>query len=200
MRLYNKRFNEVINTITGLPSAVKRLSQELSSSREYCKEFVREASGSMQFSTMSRYLVTTQTVAIDDYGPFLVLDYIEHPTLRTVINQHPNGIDLEIAVNILHGLAVAISELHRLGYVHRDLKPENVFVASHVNQTLVMLADFGLSKPLNLPTSPNIQKAGTERYMSPEQRHGLETDVSVNIDSKFLISSVENSPLLRCCC
>lgn len=181
---------EVINTIIGVSSAVKRLSPELASSRKYCEEFVREASDSMQFSTMSRYLVTTQTVAIDDYGPFLVLDYIEHPTLRTVINQHSNGIDLHIAVNILHGLAVAISELHRVGYVHKDLKPENVFVGSHVYQTLVMLADFGLSKPLNLPTSPNIHKAGTERYMSPEQRNGLETDVRTDIYS-FGIMAIE---------
>lgn len=180
---------EVINTITGVPAAVKRLSQELASSREYCAEFVREASNSMQFSTTSRYLVTTQTVAIDDYGPFLVLDYIEHPTLRTVINQNPKGIELEGAVNILHGLAIAISELHRLEYVHRDLKPENVFVVSNVNQQLVMLADFGLSKPLNLPTSPIIHKAGTERYMSPEQRNGFETDVRTDIYSFGIIAT-----------
>ena len=41
-------------------------------------------------------------------------------------------------------------------------------------------------------------KVNHKRVYRLYKQEGLE--LSVNIDSKVLISSVENSPLLRCCC
>jgi serine/threonine-protein kinase len=172
---------EVINTITGIASAVKRLSAELSISVEHREAFIREATDTMQFTGKSEYFVTTHTVDIDANGPFLVLEYVEHPTLRSIIEQHPDGLPVDAATNILHGLAYSLVELHRLGFVHRDLKPENVFVGPPADEPLVMLADFGLSKSHTERTRTSIRRAGTDRYISPEQRNGLETDATTDI-------------------
>jgi serine/threonine protein kinase len=172
---------EVINKITGVPVAIKRLSCELSNSKEHRDAFIREATDSMKFTGKSEYFVTTQTVDIDAIGPFIVVEYVEHPTLRTIIERHPDGMSTDLAINILHGLAFSLTELHRLGFVHRDLKPENVFIGPPADKPLVMLADFGLSKSLTDRTRTSIRRAGTDRYISPEQRNGLETDVTTDI-------------------
>lgn len=172
---------EVINTITGTTFAIKRLSAELSGLIQHQEAFLSEAKDSMKFTGKSEYFVTTQTVDIDALGPFLVLEYVEHPTLRAIIENHPDGMPADVAITILHSLAWSLTDLHRLGYVHRDLKPENVFVGPPADEPLVMLADFGLSKSHTEQTRTSIRRAGTERYISPEQRNGLETDVTTDI-------------------
>ena len=181
---------EVINTITGVPSAVKRLSPELSISAEHREAFIREATDTILFTGKSEYFVTTQTVDIDALGPFLVLEYVEHPTLRAIIENHPDGMPTDAAIAVLHGLAYSLSELHRLGFVHRDLKPENVFVGPPADEPLVMLADFGLSKSHTERTRTSIRRAGTDRYISPEQRNGLETNITTDIYA-FGIMAIE---------
>ena len=98
--------------------------------------------------------------------PFLVMEYVEGPTLSQLLHKCER---LSPAVTrvVMESLCAAVGELHDNGVVHRDIKPSNVLLA--MDGTPV-LTDFGLAcfkagGELNF-TVKGI--AGTPVYMAPE--------------------------------
>src|SRR6185503_12359722 len=71
---------------------------------------------------------------------FLVLEYLEAPTLAACLLSGPLPLDqlLRAAIEI----AGALDHAHRHGVVHRDLKPANIMLA----KAGVKVLDFGLAK------------------------------------------------------
>ena len=61
-----------------------------------------------------------------------------------------------------------IEALHKIGYIHRDIKPDNMAVGMKDKNKTIYLIDFGLSKDMSSPLSPD-QKGkmiGTLGFMS----------------------------------
>lgn len=86
---------------------------------------------------------------------------------------------LQVAAGISDGLA----HMHSLNMIHRDLKPANLGFDS---EGVIKIFDFGLSRLVPRSDDPNetfklSQKAGTFRYISPEnymgQPYNLKSDV-----------------------
>lgn len=99
----------------------------------------------------------------DDGVLYLVLEFVDGPTLREVITREaPMDAHrtLDLLVPVLRGLARA----HRLGMVHRDVKPENVLLAEDGH---VKVADFGLARAVDDHTA-STTVLGTVGYASPE--------------------------------
>ena len=63
-------------------------------------------------------------------------------------------------------LAHAVEALHRANRLHRDLKPANVLVTP---EGRVVVLDFGLMRPAEVPVDKSVTMAGTPAYMAPEQ-------------------------------
>ena len=66
-------------------------------------------------------------------------------------------------------LAEGVATLHEAGMVHRDIKPPNVLVDGAGR---LVLLDFGLVDDLDPRASMEQDRAGTPKYMSPEQHLG----------------------------
>ena len=110
----------------------------------------------------------------------IVMEYVEGQTLKERLE---TGMDRRTAKRGLDELVDAVAYIHALGIVHRDLKPSNILLTR--NGGNVKLIDFGLAD-----TDAHAvlkQRAGTERYMSPEQASGAMADVRNDIYSLGVI-------------
>ena len=106
----------------------------------------------------------------DDGDPFIVMEYLEGASLRTLSKQ-PEGLAPGQVVGVLLPVLDALGAAHAAGIVHRDVKPANVFVASRPQA--VKLLDFGVSRFGRGGVTQVGDTVGTPRYMAPEQVLGL---------------------------
>ena len=115
-----------------------------------------------------------------DGRPFIVMQYIEGDSLRSVMKQGP--LELARAANIIRQLGHALASAHGRGIIHRDLKPDNVMLqALEGGEEYVRLIDFGIatvhdSQAAAGATSTRV--AGTPFYMAPEQLEGRPSPAS----------------------
>ncbi len=94
-------------------------------------------------------------------GPFLVLEWIEGPTLAQWVRAtKPN--DRAVAAAVAE-VARGVEALHAAGILHGDLTPNNVLCA--LDNRLV-ITDFGLSLRLD---AQQIFRGGTLGFLAPEQ-------------------------------
>lgn len=108
---------------------------------------------------------------------WVVMEYVSGDTLQRVIEQHPNGMPLDLVAKWFDGITAGVAHLHKSGIVHRDLKPGNIFI----DVNTVKVGDYGLSKFISCSRrSGQTQSVGTLHYMAPEigqGRYGKEIDV-----------------------
>jgi serine/threonine-protein kinase len=101
-------------------------------------------------------------------GPYLVMEYVDGPSLADVIEREPLSADF--TCDVIAQAASALDAAHKAGLVHRDVKPGNILLTSGGR---VKITDFGIahaagSAPI---TAPGIVM-GTSLYMSPERIAG----------------------------
>lgn len=105
---------------------------------------------------------------------YLVLEYVEGPTLAELIAQR---MPVEFCAWITKQIAQALSAVHREGLLHRDVKPRNIF-ASWEGE--VKLGDLGLAIDLE---EVSLSLAGTPAYLSPEIVLGQKISASSDLFS-----------------
>ena len=132
------------------------------------------------------------TIRFFDFGElrdgtlFIVMEYVEGETLRTVLSRGP--LPFERARQIVAQIVGSLGEAHARGIVHRDLKPENVLVAPHGHtRDFAKVVDFGIAKSSRPAFGGAAQLTvpgtllGTPAYMSPEQFTGGEVDSRTDV-------------------
>ena len=58
---------------------------------------------------------------------YLVFEYLEKNLLE-VLEENPNGIELDQVCHYIYQLLKAIEYCHRRDVIHRDIKPENLLI------------------------------------------------------------------------
>jgi eukaryotic-like serine/threonine-protein kinase len=100
--------------------------------------------------------------------PYLVMEYVDGPSLADVIEREPLSADF--TCDVIAQAAAGLDAAHQAGLVHRDIKPGNLLLTSDGR---VKVTDFGIahaagSAPI---TAPGIVM-GTSLYMAPERIAG----------------------------
>lgn len=96
---------------------------------------------------------------------FLVMEYAEYGSLRSLLEQGPleRQTALKLAAQAAEGLAAA----HAAGLCHLDVKPENILLRGPDD---AVIGDFGLA--VAPESGPDGHPGGTPNYMPPEQIQG----------------------------
>lgn len=166
----------------GLLVAIKILHLELIRSNDALTRFDRELTAIERLD--HRHVVRAfDRGTLEDGRPFLVLEYIDGPSLRDVIHERGSLPPSEMLA-ILEPLGDALATAHDLGLVHRDVKASNVILGHDANGPRPVLLDFGLVKLLDAD-GPGLTSSrsmlGTPAAMAPEQMKGqpvtAQTDV-----------------------
>jgi len=166
--------------LLGREVAIKALTQPYVSDSRGVERFEREARILARLS--HPHIATVYDFLWAENKPFLIMEYVEGPTLRERIEKGP--IPMWEALDIAQQVAMALEEAHRKGIVHRDLKPGNIAIGADGR---IKVLDFGLAKAWNrrwgtahgavddTVTQTGVM-LGTPSYMSPEQIRGEEID------------------------
>jgi predicted ATPase len=129
----------------GRAVAIKFLSAEAASDPERLDQFRKDARAASALNHPA--ICTLYDVGEFEGRPFLVLEYVEGCTLRSLIDERP-GVDRAVALT--RQVAEALRVTHAAGIVHRDIKPENVMVRP---DGYVKLLDLGLARLMPPPAS-----------------------------------------------
>ena len=148
----------------GRQVAIKLLHAVLADDDEFRRRFRHEVRRARQVPPFCTAEVLDADV--DHDPPYLVVEYIDGPSLDEVVRQHGplNPANLH---SLAIGVATALTAIHGAGVIHRDLKPSNVLLAPGSPKVI----DFGIAqtdRPGSALTGPD-HLAGTIAYMAPER-------------------------------
>jgi serine/threonine protein kinase len=109
-----------------------------------------------------------------DDDAYLVMEYVDGPTLQTVLADGP--LSHAEAAALLGDVADGLAAVHRAGVVHRDVKPANILLASPHHDgdpRRAKLADFGIAYLIDSTrVTATGTLMGTAAFVSPEQAEG----------------------------
>jgi hypothetical protein len=108
-------------------------------------------------------------VAEEDGQPWLVMEYMNAPSLASRLNLDGTMSPLEVA-KLGAQAAAALAAAHDAGIVHRDVKPANLLVG---DDGTVKITDFGISRATgDVTVTATGFLAGTPAYLAPEVARG----------------------------
>jgi serine/threonine-protein kinase len=154
--------------------AIKVMHPHLATDPDFVAMFLDEA----RLAARVRHPNVVATIDVQEDPLFLVMEYIEGPSLFEIMRQMfkararvPLSVTLRIFVDTLAGLHAAHDLMGADGapllLVHRDVSPQNVLVGT---DGITRITDFGVARAESrLSTTRGGQLKGKIAYMAPEQ-------------------------------
>jgi hypothetical protein len=163
--------------------AIKVLPQQFTFDQEFVERFLREARAAAKLN--HTHIVTIHDVGQADGTYFIVMEYLEGPSLADLIRRH-GALPPQQVAQIVAQMASALDYAHGQGFVHRDVKPSNILLDAG---GAAKLADFGIvraAEGTRLTQTGTL--LGTPEYMSPEQAKGLGLDRRSDVYSLAVVA------------
>lgn len=131
---------------------------------------MREARAAAKLSKHPGIITVHDIVADDDGLPWIVMEVLRGPSLRTVLEAGP--VPPDRAARICEQVLAALDYAHTQGVLHRDVKPGNVMLVGDQ----AVLTDFGIAllDGVSVITATG-QLPGSPEYVAPERIRGKET-------------------------
>ncbi|WP_299426039.1 serine/threonine protein kinase [uncultured Shimia sp.] len=165
------------NQINSREVAIKALNAQFSGNDDYVELMKREDQmRSIRHDAVVRYIEVSKS---DDGHVFLVMDYIEGPSLNNILTEkRMSARDLLI---VAHRVLEGLEATHAEGIIHRDLSPDNIILANGSPEKATII-DFGIAKDTatGARTIVGNEFAGKYEYAAPEQLEGrveFQTDI-----------------------
>ncbi|MET8877225.1 protein kinase [Nocardia sp. NPDC004604] len=137
--------------------------------------------------------ITVFDVAEEDGQPWLVMEYMDAPSLAAKLSGKRTLAPTEVA-RIGAQAAGALAAAHAAGIVHRDVKPANLLVG---DDGTVKITDFGISRAVgDVTVTATGFLAGTPAYLAPEVARGEDPEPASDVFAlgSTLYAAVEGSP------
>jgi pimeloyl-ACP methyl ester carboxylesterase/predicted Ser/Thr protein kinase len=173
--------------------AIKVLPAEISHDPTHRQRLEQEARSVARLN--DPHICTLHDIGATPSGAvYLVMEYIEGNTLRSLIDKGP--LKLHQLASIGAQIADALAVAHAAGIIHGDIKPANILLTTRGD---VKVLDFGLARkiqPIDVDASTTATRvsfaepgriAGTLAYMSPEQVRGESIDARSDLFSMGVV-------------
>jgi serine/threonine protein kinase len=159
------------DTLLGVRVALKFLAGDLGKDPKFIKRFRMEARAAYQLRHPNIVEVTSLDQG-EDGSLFIAMEFVEGPSLRTVIEQAAGGLDISRALEISRDIASGLGAAHAQGTVHRDIKPENILLTRAADgREKPKILDFGIAAVAESVTRLSMTRGFllTPDYAAPEQ-------------------------------
>ena len=144
--------------------AIKLIADTLADDDAWTVRFEREAQAAASIAHPN--VVSIFDFGFEDERPYLVMAYIEGPSLATALADGRAPDPRRFARELLD----AVAHVHAAGIVHRDVKPANVLLDAGGS---AHLTDFGIAQS---PDATSLTQTGmvigSLRYLAPEVADG----------------------------
>ncbi|MGO4613242.1 protein kinase [Nocardia sp. 2YAB30] len=137
--------------------------------------------------------ITVFDVAEEDGQPWLVMEYMDAPSLAAKLSGKRTLAPAEVA-KIGAQAASALAAAHDAGIMHRDVKPANLLVG---DDGTVKITDFGISRAVgDVTVTATGFLAGTPAYLAPEVARGEDPEPASDVFAlgSTLYTAVQGRP------
>ena len=158
--------------------AVKVLRGDLANDEKFVRRFQREAISASSLSHPN--IVEMYDVGEDDGNYYIVMEYVEGKTLKSLIKKR-GALTLPEVIDIMLQLTSAVTCAHDSYIIHRDIKPQNVLIKE---DGTIKITDFGIAMALNSTELTQTNSVmGSVHYLPPEQANGNGATIKSDIYS-----------------
>jgi eukaryotic-like serine/threonine-protein kinase len=129
-------------------------------------------------------IVTVYDVGEQDGNPYLVMQFLEGPSLESMLKKG-TALTLPECLGIVIDVCTGLGYAHQRGVIHRDIKPANIIVLQDgINDGMAVIVDFGIARIVgDTGLTKANQIIGSIFYMSSEQLQAKELDNRTDVYS-----------------
>jgi serine/threonine-protein kinase len=166
--------------------AIKVMHPHIASEPEFVAMFLDEA----RLAAQIRHPNVVGTIDVQEEPLFLVMEYIEGPSLHVALRElrrRNEKLDVGVVLRVLHDALLGLHAAHEqkgsdgapLEIIHRDVTPHNILLGV---DGVSRITDFGVARAASrLSSTRGGQVKGKLSYMAPEQFHGQDIDRRVDV-------------------
>ena len=181
-----------VESQSGEPCAIKRLSKSFSIRNHISKQIERELR--IHTNLKHRNVIKLYSWFHDDRSIYLVTELASASLATLLSTRYPCGMPVTLVLRLLHQLASGVAYLHSLNVIHRDIKPSNLYLVNETSNSYILkIGDFGSAVHTN-PDDLRLSVMGSTPYMAPEiitgSGHSCQADIwSIGITVHELLSN-----------
>jgi serine/threonine protein kinase len=116
-------------------------------------------------------IVACQALEHTATGRYLVMDYCEAGTLRSLMTESQK-LTLPQSIKLVTDILQGLDHAHSRGIVHCDIKPENILLNVQPNGWTARISDFGIARLNQEIEEQGLGNTGSPAYMAPERFYG----------------------------
>jgi tRNA A-37 threonylcarbamoyl transferase component Bud32/tetratricopeptide (TPR) repeat protein len=157
--------------------AIKQVAPQYAGDADFVENLQRNIRVLVKLAQRNDSIIDVHEMVQDERGLFVVMEYVEGPTLQQVLSDSGvNGpLEPKAALVIIFRLAAGLNEMHSDGMIHRDIKPSNIVMAEGVKPRII---DYGVATVAGSDASMPLV---TMKYLAPEL-HNLDGEVDGRSD------------------